>query len=195
MRLRKNGKLDCCGLEVGYCYCSSRCDTLSSLCLANCNTCWSVKDKTRNGSFTCYISTTKCLINLNPCNPACTQFFYSRTSLIEKKTKQFIASVYVDHCGVNLSEQRKAALFGQLRLTHWLEHTGHACLQLAGIKSGHLLTSEQPTWLVMHSSTNNKYTVKNSGRSEWTLHAEYMDLHVYLVDTAYCCSTSVSKTL
>lgn len=127
-----------------------------------------------------------------PLQPCLHAIFYSRASLIEKKNP---ASVYVDHCGVSLSEQRKAALFGQLRLTHWLEHTGHACLQLAGIKSGHLLTSEQPTWLVMHSSTNDKYTVKNSGRSEWTLHAEYMDLHVYLVDTAYCCSTSVSKTL
>ena len=41
-----------------------------------------------------------------------------------------------------------------------LQHTGNACLQLAGIKSGLLLTSvdsEPIAWLVIHSS----YTMRN----------------------------------
>jgi len=49
-----------------------------------------------------------------------------------------LTSVNVEHCEVSLSEQRRAASFD---LTTRLQHSGHACLLLAGIKSGLLLTS------------------------------------------------------
>ena len=111
--LKKNGKLDRHGLEVGYCYCSSWCDAISSLCLANCSSCWSVEDKTRNSSLGCYMSTTKCSIDLSPCNPACTQFF---EFMLGPPWLKHTLHGSVEHCGVSLSEQSRVASFGLLRL-------------------------------------------------------------------------------
>ena len=75
-------------------------------------------------------------------------------------------SVNVEHCGASLSEQSTAAFFANQKTSPVLipGYTGHACLQIAGVKSRLLLTSIGSEHTVMHSSYTNRRGVEKSLR-------------------------------
>ena len=61
-----------------------------------------------------------------------------------------------EDCGASLSKQRRSSIVWPQSVTSYitkLQYTGHACLQLAGVKSGHLLTSIGSK----HAATNSQF--------------------------------------
>ena len=79
--------------------------------------------------------------------------------------------MYKRNCGVSQSGQRKVASFGYNYKTSQVtaySFSVFACLQLAEVKCGHLLTgsigSGYTAWLVMHSFFTNRRSIKKSLR-------------------------------
>ena len=101
-------------------------------------------------------------------------------------------SVKVEHCGASLSEQCRAASFwANQELTSYInrtQHTGNACMQLAGIKSGLLLTStdsKHTVWLDILSS----YTIRRGDEKSLRM----TDIYTVSYSTISCLLRYVSS--